>query len=146
MRPRRMSKARQWRIGAQLIGAEGWRAWTRVRTVVEPPMRKLTVAAIGAVTLAACSGPRTEPLPPLESIEAATLAYANCVNDSALKLAARPQAVEVLAPQAVDGCRKARTEALNLKSVPVFFPTIAEFDSVHLGVARSAIEKTRTVK
>jgi len=106
-------------------------------------MRKLTVATIGAISLAACSGRATDPLPAFETIERATLAYANCVADSARKLAPQSRETDVLAQQAADGCREARAEALSQKSVPVFFPTIAEFDAVHLGVARSAIVSTR---
>jgi hypothetical protein len=44
----------------------------------------------------------------------------------------------------MDSCQQARAKALSLKSVPVIFPTIADFDKAHLGVAQSTIERARS--
>ena len=96
-----------------------------------------------AATLSGCSGQAAGALPPLHAIEKATLAYANCVDASARKLAAEPGTVERLAQQAVGSCRELREKALALKGVPVMFPTVAEYDATHLGLARQTIESSR---
>ncbi|MES2443050.1 MAG: hypothetical protein V4574_09485 [Pseudomonadota bacterium] len=103
-------------------------------------MKKHIVALVYAVTLSACSGQSADTLPPFAAIEKATLDYANCVDQAARKPVSRPSQVNDLARRAVAACRALRTKALALKSVPVFFPTVAEFDSTHLDVARSAVE------
>jgi hypothetical protein len=95
------------------------------------------------LALTGCSNSSSEALAPLPTIEAATLKYANCVEQSAQKLAVTSGSSEKLAQHAVGRCSSIRAEALKLKSVPVMFPTIVEFDTTHLGVARQAIENVR---
>ena len=106
-------------------------------------MKLPTIAAICAVAVSACSGKAADTLPPLPTIEKATLAYANCVDVAAQTLASQSDGVDVLAKRAVDGCRDLRAKALALKGVPVMFPTVAEYDAMHFGLAKQAIEKFR---
>lgn len=108
-------------------------------------MKLPAIAAICAVAVAvsAGSGQAAETLPPLPTIEKATLAYANCFDVAARTLAVQSDGLDVLARRAVDGCRDLRAKALTLKGVPVMFPTIAEYDAMHLGLAKQAIEKFR---
>jgi hypothetical protein len=94
--------------------------------------------------LSACSEPAPAALPAFHEIMQATEGYAGCVYDAARELATDSGKVDTLAQQAVDRCRESRSQALALKSVPVAFPTISEFDTVHLGLARGAIEKARS--
>ena len=75
---------------------------------------------------------------------AARIDYANCVNVAALKLASQPDGVLALARSAVDDCHDLRTKAPALKGAPVMFPTIAEYDAMHFGIAKEALEKLRT--
>ncbi|MBX9880636.1 MAG: hypothetical protein K2X73_01550 [Sphingomonas sp.] len=106
-------------------------------------MKIPAVAAICAVAVSACSGKASDTLPPLPTIEKATLAYADCVDIAARKLASQMDGVDVLAKRAVDGCRDLREKALALKGVPVIFPTVAEYDATHFGLAKQAIENSR---
>jgi len=106
-------------------------------------MTTYALAMVCAITLSACSGQAADTLPPLPTIEKATLAYANCVDERARKLAAGPGSEEILARQAVDSCRELRAKALALKGVPVMFPTVAEYDATHLGLARQTIKSSR---
>lgn len=103
------------------------------------------MVAMGCATsLSACSGQAADTLPPLPQIEKATLDYANCVDTSARKLAAHSGDAEMLARQAVESCRGLRAKALESKGVPVMFPTIAEYDATHLGLARQTVKSSRT--
>ncbi|OYY71685.1 hypothetical protein [Sphingomonas sp. 28-63-12] len=106
-------------------------------------MTKLALISGTILALTGCSGASSEDLPPLPTIEAATLKYANCVDQAAQRLGRTSGSLEQLAQQGVSGCSVLRTEALKLKAVPVMFPTTAEFDATHLGVARQAIENVR---
>lgn len=106
-------------------------------------MKLPVIAAICAVAVSACSGKEADTLPPFPTIEKATLAYANCVNIAAGKLASEPDGADVVAKRAVDGCRDLREKALALKGVPIMFPTVAEYDATHLGLAKQTIERLR---
>ena len=106
-------------------------------------MKLLAIAAICVVAVSACSGQAADTLPPLPTIEKATLAYANCVDVAARKLASQSDGVDILARRAIEGCRDSRAKALALKGVPVMFPTVAEYDAMHIGLAKQAIEKSR---
>ena len=106
-------------------------------------MKARSFALVGAIAISACSGQAADTLPPLPTIENATLAYANCVYAAARKLAARSGGANLLAEQAVASCRELRAKALALKGVPVMFPSVAEYDSTHLGLARQTIENSR---
>ena len=109
----------------------------------EGAMKLLATAAICAVAVSACSGQAADTLPPLPTIEKATLAYANCVDVAARKLASGSDGADVLARRATDRCKDLRAKALALKGVPVEFPTVAEYDAMHLGLAKQAIEQSR---
>lgn len=106
-------------------------------------MKARALALVSVIVVAACSGQAADSLPPLPTIEKATLAYANCVDSAAQKLAAGSGGADVLAQQAVDSCRELRKKALDLKGVPVMFPNVAEYDATHLGLARQTIENVR---
>ena len=106
-------------------------------------MKLLAIVAICVVAVSACPGQAADKLPPLPTIEKATLAYANCVDVAARRLASQPDGADILARRAVDGCRDLRAKALTLKGVPVMFPTVAEYDAMDIGLARQAIEKSR---
>ena len=106
-------------------------------------MRKFVIAMACAMALSSCSKGSADTLPPLEEIQKATLNYANCVDQTARKLAAQAAEVERLAKRAVGHCRELRAEALKLKGVPVMFPSIAEFDATHLGLAQNTIQSVR---
>jgi hypothetical protein len=106
-------------------------------------MKAQAFALVCAIAVSACSASAGDALPPLATTEKATLAYANCVDTAAGKLAARPDQAAILARNAVGSCRDLRAKALALKSVPVMFESIAEFDAIHLHLARLSIESAR---
>jgi hypothetical protein len=112
-------------------------------TLLGISLRTAALAGACGLAMSACSAQPAASLPPLHDIEQATLAYANCVDQAARKLGVKPTGVEELARQAVGSCRELREAALKLKSVPVMFPSVAEFDAVHAGLARSTIEASR---
>lgn len=95
------------------------------------------------LALVSCSDESQKTLPPLATIEAATLRYANCVDQSARELAGRPASIEQLAQEAVANCSALRSVALELKGVPVMYPTTVEFDAAHLGLARNTLIAAR---
>ena len=106
-------------------------------------MKTQAFAMVCSIIVSGCSGQAADTLPPLATIEKATLAYANCIDAAARKLAARSGAAEMFAQQAVGNCRGLRAKALALKGVPVMFPSVAEYDAAHLGLARQAVESAR---
>lgn len=106
-------------------------------------MRFYAFAAGCTIALSACSGQAADRLPQLPEIEKATLAYANCVDTTAHKLAALSGEREMLARRAVENCRQLRAKALALKGVPVMFPTVAGYDAMHLDLARQTIGNSR---
>ncbi len=104
---------------------------------------RLFLLPVSAVALTACSGQAATPGPPLANIERATLTYANCVLRRARQSAARPGSTDEVAQQVVASCAEARSEALNMRSVPVMFSSVDEFDTVHLDIARHEINEIR---
>ena len=94
-------------------------------------------------TVSGCAAQSKSALPPLSEIQKATLDYVTCIDRTAPKFADAPGSPEQIAPRVIASCSDLRSVALKLKSVPVMYPTIAEFDANHLGFAKQAIEHTR---
>jgi len=106
-------------------------------------MKTHALAVVCAIALPACQEQAADALPPLSTIQEATLAYANCVDKTARNFAVQPGRAEVLAQSVIDSCQELRSQAIDLKAVPVMFSTVAEFDAMHFGVARQSIETSR---
>lgn len=106
-------------------------------------MKSQVLTIVCAAILASCSKQSADTLPPFPKIEEATVAYANCLDESGRSLAAQQGQTELLAYRTVASCRKLHSRAIALKVVPVMFPTIAEYDAFHFRMARRAVEVSR---
>ena len=105
---------------------------------------KALLFALGYVAIL-CASPRiaAQDIPSCESISAAVESYANCIDQAVKKLAKGIDSNDEVALKAVSTCREFRDTALHLKAVPALEPTVADFDALHIGLARNLTADVR---
>ena len=96
---------------------------------------------ISSLALLSACAEESEALPPRDEVDGATLAYAQCIDEAVDQLDLTAGSIDAQVQSVRDDCAQERNNALRMRAVPIFAPTIEEFDEIHDGLAESLINR-----
>jgi hypothetical protein len=82
-------------------------------------------------------------MPDFEQTSAAVLAHARCIDETVKTSDVSTGTIEEQAKRIQQSCSSERDKALNLQAVPVFEPTVEQYDELHGGLASNLIAAKR---